>query len=71
MWVFFFIVVCPLFVGMEGFIVYWLTTQPISVIEEKGEGFENGKNRFLAGCGWPSTSTLLSSHCVLRLKIQV
>ena len=49
--VFFFIVVCPLLAGMEGFIVYWLTTQPISVIEEKGEGFENGKNHFLAECG--------------------
>jgi hypothetical protein len=27
----------------RAFIVFWLTTTAISVIEEKGEGFENGK----------------------------
>jgi len=29
-------------------IVSWLTTQPFSVTEEKGEGFENGKKIVLA-----------------------
>jgi hypothetical protein len=33
------------------FIVFWLDHAAISVIEEKGEGFENGKKRFLATVG--------------------
>jgi hypothetical protein len=34
--------------ALRGFIVFWLTTQPFSVTEEKGEGFENGKKNALA-----------------------
>jgi hypothetical protein len=44
-----------------------LATKGQSVIEEKGEGFENGKNVF----GWlgvPSTSFTLPIY-VLRLKM--
>ena len=49
------------------FIVSWLTTQPFSVTEEKGEGFENGKKSYWY-CGLPSTSNL--QH-IVRLKRQV
>jgi len=47
-------------------IVYWLTTQPFSVIEEKGEGFEKRKNS-----SWLLVlpSTLALQYCVVRLKI--
>jgi len=35
----------------RAFIVFWLNHAAISVIEEKGEGFENGKKRFWAAIG--------------------
>jgi hypothetical protein len=43
-------------------------TQPISVIEEKGEGFENGRE-IVCGCLWFAFN-LGPSHCVVRLKRQ-
>lgn len=55
------------FVCWRVFIVSWLTTQPFSVTEEKGEGFENGKKSYWR-CGLPSTSDL--QH-ILRLKSHV
>jgi hypothetical protein len=43
------------------FIVFWLTTWPFSVTEEKGEGFENGKKYVLAFVvslqPWPSSTS--------------
>jgi len=41
--------------------------QPISVIEEKGEGFENGRET-IYGCLWFAFN-LGPSHCVVRLNI--
>ncbi|MEM3578829.1 MAG: hypothetical protein QXL54_01225 [Candidatus Bathyarchaeia archaeon] len=38
----------------------------ISVIEEKGEGFENGKPE--TGCFWSAFN--LNPRCIVRLNIQ-
>jgi len=51
------------------FIVFWLTSQPVSVVEEKGEGFEKRKKDIL-GQTW-FTFNLLPLHVVLRLKTAV
>jgi hypothetical protein len=40
-----------------------------SVIEEKGEGFENGK-KFVGSFGAPSTSVLALQSYIARLKIR-
>jgi hypothetical protein len=52
---------------MEGSHRFLANHTAISVIEEKGEGFENGKNRFLAACGL--AFNLEPPRCVVRLKI--
>ena len=54
---------------MEGFHCLLANRLAVSVIEEKGEGFENGRKLFVASAVLPSTSALHT--VVLRLKIHL
>jgi hypothetical protein len=51
----------PLLYRIGGLHRFLASTQPFSVIEEKGEGFEKRKKIALAVCGWPSTLALRSA----------
>ena len=71
MLVFFFIVVCPLLVEMEGFIVYWLPRSQFPLLRRKEKASKTEKIvSWLDVVGLQPRPSCLPI-CVVRLKIQV